>query len=108
LKKKQELIDKMQEEIKIVNELTDAYDKFGTKDVSAKGTKTYKYTSNNLYCTVTFPKSYGQLSSILDGNGFQNLDSWKFKEIEINSIPYYVYQTGTVVICNDFKYEFKH
>lgn len=79
-----------------------------TKDVSAKGTKTYKYTSNNLYCTIAFPKSYGQLTSILDGNGFQNLDSWRFKEVEINSVAYYVYQTGTVVICNDFKYEFKH
>lgn len=79
-----------------------------TKDISAKGTKTYNYTSNNLYCTIAFPKSYGQLTSILDGNGFQNLDSWRFKEIEINSVPYYVYQTGTVVICNDFKYEFKH
>jgi hypothetical protein len=79
-----------------------------TKDVSAKGTKTYKYTSNNLYCTIAFPKSYGKLSSILDGNGFQNLDSWRFKEVEINSVAYYVYQTGTVVICNDFKYEFKH
>ena len=79
-----------------------------TKDISAKGTKTYKYTSNNLYCTIAFPKSYGQLTSILDGNGFQNLDSWRFKEVEINSVAYYVYQTGTVVICNDFKYEFKH
>ena len=78
-----------------------------TKDISAKGTKTYKYTSNNLYCTMAFPKSYGQLSSILDGNGFQNLDSWRFKEIEINSVPYYVYQTGTVVICDNFTYEFK-
>ena len=78
-----------------------------TKDISAKGTKTYKYTSNNLYCTIAFPKSYGQLTSILDGNGFQNLDSWVFKEIEINSVPYYVYQTGTVVICNNFTYEFK-
>ena len=78
-----------------------------TKDISAKGTKTYNYTSNNLYCTIAFPKSYGQLSSILDGNGFQNLDSWVFKEIEINSVLYYVYQTGTVVICNNFTYEFK-
>ena len=79
-----------------------------TKDISGKGTKTYNYTSNNLYCTIAFPKSYGQLSSILDGNGFQNLDSWVFKEIEINNVPYYVYQTGTVVICNNFTYEFKH
>ena len=79
-----------------------------TKDISAKGTKTYNYTSNNLYCTIAFPKSYGQLSSILDGNGFQNLDSWVKKVIEINNVPYYVYQTGTVVICNNFTYEFKH
>ena len=79
-----------------------------TKDISAKGTKTYKYTSNNLYCSIAYPKSYGQLSSILDGNGFQNLDSWVKKEIEINNVPYYVYQTGTVVICNNFTYEFKH
>ena len=92
---------------KSINDITVTDVAAMTKDVSAKGTKTYKYTSNNLYCAMAFPKSYGQLSSILDGNGFQNLDSWRFKEIEINSVPYYVYQTGTVVICTDFTYEFK-
>ena len=79
-----------------------------TKDVSAKGTKEYKYTSNNEYCCIAYPKSYGQLSSLLDGNGFQNLDSWISKEIEINSVPYYVYQTKTNVICTNFTYKFEY
>lgn len=79
-----------------------------TKDVSAKSTKEYKYTSNNEYCCLAYPKSYGKLSSLLDGNGFQNLDSWVSKEIEINSVPYYVYQTKTNVICTNFAYKFEY
>lgn len=79
-----------------------------TKDVSAKGTKEYKYTGNNEYCCIAYPKNYGLLSSILDGNGFQNLDSWTSKEIEISGVQYYIYQTKTSVICTDFLYKFEY
>lgn len=79
-----------------------------TKDVSAKGTKEYKYTGNNEYCCISYPKNYGLLSSILDGNGFQNLDSWTSKEIEISGVQYYIYQTNTSVICTDFLYKFEY
>lgn len=79
-----------------------------TKDVSAKGTKEYKYTGNNEYCCISYPKNYGLLSSILDGNGFQNLDSWTSKEIEISGVQYYIYQTNTSVICTNFLYKFEY
>ena len=75
-----------------------------TKDLSAKGKKTYSYTSNNEYCVVAYPKSYGTISSILDSNGFQNVDSWQYVEVEINGVVYYVYQTKTPVICTAFAY----
>lgn len=38
-----------------------------------------------------YPKSYGTLSSIKDGNGFNNLDAYTSINLEINNIEYYVY-----------------
>jgi len=77
-----------------------------TKDISAKGTKTYGFTSNNEYCVMAYPKEYGPLTGVLDSNGFQNIDSMNYREVEVNGVPYYVYQTNSLVICVDFTYKF--
>lgn len=77
------------------------------KDVSGIEEKKYSYTSANEYCVLAYPKEYGTLSSILDSSNFQNLESWEYKELEVNNIPYLVYKTETVVICTNFEYKFK-
>lgn len=76
------------------------------KDITKKENKTYSFTANNGYCVIAYPKSYGQLKSILDSNNFENIYSMSQKEITINSITYYVYETTSKVTCNNFKYKF--
>lgn len=78
-----------------------------TKDVSAKGTKEYKYTSTNERVVIAYDKNYGLLSSILDENSFENLGSFEKKEITIGSTVYYVYIMTNGCYCSDFKYTFK-
>lgn len=79
-----------------------------TKDISKKENKTYLFTANNLYCLFAYPKNYGLLKSILDSNNFENINSMKYTELEIKGIPYYIYQTNTRVICNNFIYKFNY
>ena len=79
-----------------------------TKDVSSKGTKKYTYTSNNQYCIIAYPKSYGLLKSVLDPNGFQNIDSMVYKEVTVKNSPYYIYQTNVTVTCDNFTYTFSY
>ncbi len=38
-----------------------------------------------------YPKSYGVLTSIKDGNGFSNLADYSYTTLQINSVDYYVY-----------------
>ena len=78
-----------------------------TKDVSAKGTKKYKYTSSNNRIVIAYDRSYGLLSSILDQNSFENLSAFEYKEVTINSKVYYVYVTTNGCYCTDFEYTFK-
>ena len=78
-----------------------------TKDVSAKGTKEYKYTSSNERVVIAYDKNYGLLSSILDENSFENIGSFEKKEITIGSTVYYVYIMTNGCYCSDFKYTFK-
>ena len=78
-----------------------------TKDISAKGTKEYKYTSNNERIVIAYDKNYGLLSSILDENSFENLGSFEKKEITIGSTVYYVYIMTNGCYCSNFKYTFK-
>ena len=77
-----------------------------SKDVSAKGKKKYSYTSDNQYCLFAYPKKYGLLTSILDSNNFENVESMDYTEVTVGGIPYYVYQTQTPVICSGFTYTF--
>lgn len=93
---------------KQIDEITESDITSLTKDVSAKATKNYTYTSNNEYCVIAYPKSYGLLKSILDPNGFQNLDSMGHKEVTVKGVPYYIYQTNTTVTCTDFTYAFSY
>lgn len=49
-----------------------------TKDVKTKGTKSYTYDTSNeeKQIIIAYPKSYGNLSSILDPNNFENIDKF--------------------------------
>ena len=67
-----------------------------TKQIVAKGNKTYTYNPNYQRMLIAYPKSYGVLKSILDPNGFEQLSSFTRLEIPIvglddTSQNYYVY-----------------
>ena len=81
-----------------------------TKQVAAKGTKSYTYNPNYQRMVMAYPKSYGKLKSILDPNGFEQLNSFDCIEISIvglnnTSQPYYVYVNDASTNTN-FKMNF--
>ena len=78
-----------------------------TKDVSAKGTKKYSYTSSNEKIVFVYDKNYGLLSSVLDINSFENISDFQHKEIIIGSSVYYIWMTSNGCYCDDFTYTFK-
>ena len=69
------------------------------------------YTYSNITCVndnvvFKYPASYGDLNSILDTNGFENLNSFTKTTEIINSINYNVYTSGKATL-NGFSYTFK-
>lgn len=75
------------------------------KYVDTVGTKTYTFTADNQNIVFAQPISYAALTSILDGNGFENIDSFSVDETTIDG--YRVYMTKQPVTCTNFKYTFK-
>lgn len=54
-----------------------------TKDVAVKGEKTYTYNLDNDCAVIAYPKAYGNLTSVLDRNGFDNLASFSLTEVQV-------------------------
>lgn len=48
---------------------------------------------NNQRICFAYPKSFGELTSIKDGNNFENISSYDKAEITFDGVPYYVYTT---------------
>ena len=46
------------------------------------------------------------VTSILDKNGFDNMDSFVMNTVIINDVPYNCYVSSTTVTCTDFSYKF--
>ena len=83
-----------------------------TKQVVAKGNKTYSYSPNFQKMVIAYPKSYGVLKSILDPNGFEQMASFTLTELNIVGLdgtpqPYYVYSNGASTNTN-FNMTFKY
>lgn len=81
-----------------------------TKQVVSKGNKTYAYNPNYQRMVIAYPKSYGALKSILDPNGFEQLNSFTCIELSIvgldkTSQTYYVYANDASTNTN-FKMTF--
>ena len=83
-----------------------------TKQVVAKGNKTYSFSPNYQRIIIAYPKSYGVLKSILDPNGFEQLSSFTRLEMSIvgldkTSQNYYVYVNDASTNTN-FKMTFQY
>lgn len=72
-----------------------------------KGNKTISYTASNQYLVFMYPTSYGELTSVLDGNGFENIDSFTQSTLDVSGVSYNVYISNTPITCTNFKYTFK-
>ena len=56
---------------------------------------------------MAYPAEYGNLTSILDANSFENLDSFTKASTTVGDVAYNVYYTTSKVTCQNFAYSFK-
>lgn len=80
-----------------------------TEEITIKdNNKIVTYTDvDNKYLVFTYDKSYGNLTSIKDENGFENISNWNKTELEVSGENYLVYVTQLpVTIEGSFKYIF--
>ena len=78
-----------------------------TELVEAKGSKTRTVTCANKHVVIAYPASYGKLTSILDGNGFENLTDYTNLQETINGVSYEIYYTTGKKTLTNFKYTYK-
>ena len=93
-------------------EITPTLIKSLTKDVVAKGSKTYSYSPFYERMVIAYPKEYGGLKSILDPNGFEQIASFEIYELDIMGLDgtnqaYYVYVNGASS-NTDFRMKFNY
>ena len=79
-----------------------------TEIVEAKSNKTKKVNAADQYVVYAYPASYGSLSSIIDGNGFENLTDYTKISLTINGVAYNCYHTLGKKSMTDFSYTYKH
>ena len=79
-----------------------------TELIEEKGSKTRTITCSNQHVVIAYPATYGKLSSILDGNGFENLTDYTNIQTTINEVQYEIYYTTGKKTLSSFKYTYKH
>lgn len=88
-------------------EITDALVKAATKSVTTKGNKSFNFTCANQKMLFAYPKSYGNLSKILDANSFDVTGTFTKTEVEVDGVDYYVY-TNEASTVSSFKMTFNY
>ena len=66
----------------------------------------HRFTANDEHFVYVYPKHTGELISIKDNNGFEQIDGWSKVEIEDNGIAYYAYYTNETLTVNSYKITF--
>lgn len=79
-----------------------------TKSVSAKGNKTYNFTTNNQYMVFAYDSAYGNLKTILDGNGFDVTGGWQKSTVTVDGFSYYVYVSKSPTTDTNAPFTFKY
>lgn len=78
------------------------------KAVTAKGQKTYNYTTNNQYMVFAYDSAYGNLKSILDGNGFETIGGWTKNTVTVDGFSYFVYVSNSPTTDTNAPFTFKY
>mgnify|MGYP006916040860 CR=1 FL=1 len=79
-----------------------------TENVTAKGQKTFNFTTSNQYMVFAYDSSYGTLSSILDSNGFETISGWNRTTLTVNGFNYYVYMPKAPTTDTAAAFTFKY
>ncbi len=79
-----------------------------TQNVTAKGQKTFNYTTNNQYMVFAYDASYGNLKTILDGNGFDVTGGWTKSSLTVDGFNYYVYVSNSPTTDTNAPFTFKY
>ena len=78
-----------------------------TKLVQPKGSKTLSFSPNKQHIIFAYPKSYGDLKSIKDANGFENING--FTKTEGGSkVPYLIYTSNEASTNTNFSLTFSY
>ena len=78
-----------------------------TKLVQSKGSKTLSFSPNKQHIIFAYPKSYGDLKSIKDSNGFENINGFTKTEGG-SSVPYLIYTSNEASTNTNFKLTFSY
>ncbi len=89
-----------------VTDITEAMILKMSKHVGEKGNKTFTYNTNNQRMVVAYPATYGDLVSILDLNGFEQIRAFERNQIIVEGLAYYVYANNANTNSN-FKMTYK-
>ena len=76
------------------------------KIVEKKGNKTIKLSYDYKQVFFAYPKSYGALTKIQDGNGFNYTSVFTQKTMTVNNVDYYVYCIEDKATVTDIEYIF--
>ena len=79
-----------------------------TTSVTAKGQKTFNYTTNNQYMVFAYDSSYGNLKTILDGNGFDVTGGWTKSTKTVDGFSYNVYISNSPTTDTNAPFTFKY
>lgn len=79
-----------------------------TEVISAKGNKTYKFTTNNQYMIFAYDSSYGNLKNILDPNSFETISGWVSFPLQVNGFNYKVYVSESPTTDTEAAFTFKY
>jgi hypothetical protein len=79
-----------------------------TESVTAKGQKTFNYTTNNQYMVFAYDSAYGNLKTILDGNGFDVTGGWTKSTKTVGGFSYNVYISNSPTTDTNAPFTFKY
>ncbi len=77
-----------------------------TKDLTKKGEKQYTYVTNNEHMVIAYDSSYGNLTSILDPNGFEAISGFTKTTQTIGGQSYNIYAAQAATTATA-KYTFR-
>lgn len=77
------------------------------KDLTPKVQKKYKFTTNNEHMVVAYDSSYGNLTSIIDPNGFEVIGGWSKTSLTVGGFTYFVWTADLATTDTDAEFTFK-